>query len=514
MPQSLDPRLVPLRDALDELGRSRLEASRDALARAPEDCPLRAALALSIDAFEAIIHGRYRSGVQALLQALPTLELSALAPLLGGLHTALAHALGLEGDPIRGLEVVARAMTLTESDPQGAVRRKALSTRGMLLAMLGDHAAALTSLQAVRDLGLQDGDARAQAIAWGNLAYCHLDEAWNLPAEAPRRAVLAAQGLPDADEAARLAIEAGLPLYQGFAGITAGGCLAMLGRLDESTERLDLALALTRGMPSMEADAHLLRAWVWRMQGAPVEATDRLDRAEALCQDGHLPLTLGRVLDERLHLAQTYGDTPTQLATALKALHHWKHIDAARRHTVARHAALFAEAERARSEAQAWALAARQDPLTGTLNRRGLDDARDGLEGRAVQLIALDVDHFKRINDQLGHAVGDAVLVQLAALLRVQFRRQDLIARMGGEEFLVVLPETTRGLSRQRAEHLRQRVETADWSAHHPDLRVTISLGLSSCPADGNFDEALAAADGALYRAKAAGRNCFAEAAD
>jgi diguanylate cyclase (GGDEF)-like protein len=405
-------------------------------------------------------------------------------------------------------------MTLTESAPDGLVRRKALSTRGMLLAMLGDHAAALASLEAVRDLIQPDEDPRAIAIAWGNLAYCHLDEAWSLPPEAPRRAVLAAQGLPDSVEAARLSVEAGLSLYEGFAAISAGGCLAMLGRLDESAEMLGRALALTQGMPSMEADAQLLRAWVWRMQGQPVEAAEALDRAEALCQDGHLPITLGRLLDERLHLAQSHGDGAAQLAAALKALHHWKHIDATRRHTVARHAALFAEAERARREAEAWARAARQDPLTGTLNRRGLDDARDALEGRASSLIILDVDHFKRINDRLGHAVGDAVLVHLAGLLRDQFRRQDLIARMGGEEFLVVLPEAGRALSRQRAEQLRQRVETANWSVHHPDLHVTISLGVSGCRAEGDFDEALAAADAALYRAKAAGRNCFAEAAD
>ena len=149
----------------------------------------------------------------------------------------------------------------------------------------------------------------------------------------------------------------------------------------------------------------------------------------------------------------------------------------------------------------------RTDPLTGLRNRRSFDQefvarfehARRYNRPMAVAMI--DIDHFKRINDTLGHQQGDAVLQRVAAVLRRCSRQSDLVARYGGEEFVVVLPETALLEALQFAEKIRASVAADDG--------VTVSLGIAAMPpARFNEPEAfLRAADEALYRAKESGRN-------
>jgi diguanylate cyclase (GGDEF)-like protein len=150
------------------------------------------------------------------------------------------------------------------------------------------------------------------------------------------------------------------------------------------------------------------------------------------------------------------------------------------------------------------------DGLTGMLNRRALEQRLQELVAQAeisrqpVAVIAADVDHFKRINDTLGHATGDAVLVEVAYRLRKQLRAFDLAYRIGGEEFLVVLPGATVDTATVLADGLRRAV-AADTVA---GVAVTMSFGVAATPG-GPFDAAavLADADAALYAAKAAGRD-------
>ena len=147
------------------------------------------------------------------------------------------------------------------------------------------------------------------------------------------------------------------------------------------------------------------------------------------------------------------------------------------------------------------------DPLTSLLNRRGLTKALKTLEqnGGGVAVLALDIDHFKRVNDSFGHAVGDLVIQQLADLLRANARKHDLLCRNGGEEFLVLLPDTGLEQAILIAERLRHDVE------HHtfPGVgTVTISIGVARQPDHGRTLElTLHAADEALYQAKHRGRN-------
>ena len=154
------------------------------------------------------------------------------------------------------------------------------------------------------------------------------------------------------------------------------------------------------------------------------------------------------------------------------------------------------------------------DPLTGVHNRRSffaqarraIDDRKPGDAGPCVVLI--DLDHFKRINDAHGHPVGDEVLVEFARIAGGLMREGDVFARLGGEEFAMLLPGTSLEEAADRAECLRQRIEQHAFGTPAGPLRLTLSLGVADCRAAGdNIDVALSRADQAMYRAKQSGRN-------
>ena len=155
--------------------------------------------------------------------------------------------------------------------------------------------------------------------------------------------------------------------------------------------------------------------------------------------------------------------------------------------------------------------AARNDPLTGLLNRRGFDEAiareiqRARRGERPLSLVIGDLDHFKRVNDRAGHSAGDEILRRLSALLRECTRAVDSTARIGGEEFAVLVPDTDAGGAHVLAERLRAAVGEA--FAREPEP-ITMSFGIACFPDDANAaSDLLQAADSALYTAKRRGRD-------
>ncbi len=148
------------------------------------------------------------------------------------------------------------------------------------------------------------------------------------------------------------------------------------------------------------------------------------------------------------------------------------------------------------------------DVLTGCLNRRSFEqrsaeiDAQSARTGAEVAIISLDIDHFKKVNDTLGHAVGDQVLENVAYVARKQLRRFELMFRLGGEEFVVVLPDTGAPAAVAIAERIRTSIE----SAMPAGVSVTASFGVSV--GTGGVEAVLAKADERLYLAKRSGRNC------
>lgn len=154
--------------------------------------------------------------------------------------------------------------------------------------------------------------------------------------------------------------------------------------------------------------------------------------------------------------------------------------------------------------------AASTDRLTGIWNRRRLEESvRTEMErmaryGHSLCLLLIDVDHFKRINDEHGHATGDAVLQRLTTLLQGALRKVDSLSRWGGEEFVVLCPNTASATAAAVAERLRREVAAGDFATVG---KVTVSVGVAECAAGESWEEWFARADAALYRAKDAGRN-------
>jgi diguanylate cyclase (GGDEF)-like protein len=162
---------------------------------------------------------------------------------------------------------------------------------------------------------------------------------------------------------------------------------------------------------------------------------------------------------------------------------------------------------------EALAEAARTDPLTGLLNRRAMTELMEYQVGRVFRhkrpfcLLLGDLDHFKSVNDWYGHAEGDKVLLQVARLLRSSVRQEDLVARWGGEEFLLLLPDTDLRRGRILAEKIRAAILDHEFTCGGEPCQVTMSIGLAAYDGTTEVDKCLAGADKALYVAKEQGRN-------
>lgn len=159
---------------------------------------------------------------------------------------------------------------------------------------------------------------------------------------------------------------------------------------------------------------------------------------------------------------------------------------------------------------------ANTDELTNTFNRRSL--FREGKYlyklarkfSRSFILILIDIDFFKKVNDQFGHPAGDEVLKQVTGLLKSHIRQNDILARYGGEEFAIILSDITLEHSVKIAENLRNRIEKGAFNvSQNESTQLTISIGICELAESyGNFDDVMQKADDALYQAKQAGRNC------
>lgn len=156
------------------------------------------------------------------------------------------------------------------------------------------------------------------------------------------------------------------------------------------------------------------------------------------------------------------------------------------------------------------------DPLTKTLNRRGFDARMEKLTSNAefgnkrVSFLMLDIDFFKKINDTYGHMFGDRVICGISAALTAQVKGRDSVARLGGEEFAIVLPDTPIQGAFTLAEQIRKSIEQAKIrrSAKHKDVGgITLSIGIADCETNGDWRDALSRADTALYVSKKTGRN-------
>ncbi|WP_197284626.1 GGDEF domain-containing protein [Piscinibacter sakaiensis] len=322
------------------------------------------------------------------------------------------------------------------------------------------------------------------------------------------------------------------PLFRVFVEGNLGEVALHRGRHDEARELLE------RSLQTAQARGYTAQAWRIRCslgellmaEGRPTRARAELDKLLADMGDAAARATLVRTR-HALYRACRRLDLPEE---ALGHLEHYQRLERQRAtQQLKAQSSLFItrmEAERSRQEierarhqaeqerdhAAVLAADALRDPLTGLGNRRRLDRDLPALlaaaigAGEPLCVAMVDVDHFKPINDRHGHAVGDRVLVALATQLGAGTRQRDLLVRLGGEEFVIVFPQTPLAAATEVCERLRQRVAGHDWAALIPGLSVTLSVGLVQAGEDlreASDGRLLDRADQAMYRAKAAGRN-------
>ncbi|MCC7347421.1 MAG: GGDEF domain-containing protein [Variibacter sp.] len=158
--------------------------------------------------------------------------------------------------------------------------------------------------------------------------------------------------------------------------------------------------------------------------------------------------------------------------------------------------------------------AALTDPLTGLLNRRAFLARADGVltdlesSRRPVSVLVFDLDHFKQINDRFGHPMGDCILQTFSEVAHREVRKNDLVGRIGGEEFAAVLPDCDQEHAAQVGERIRRAFAVRAAVVGPRAVEATVSVGFATAPGGSDLPALLADADGAVYRAKAAGRNC------
>ncbi len=273
----------------------------------------------------------------------------------------------------------------------------------------------------------------------------------------------------------------------------------------------DAALALLDGVPSAGGAVRLARGRCLYALGRPVEALVELDAAIGAGGEGgdladHIAAlqlraaareaagdAAGALADLRLLTSRLWERHQRQIGGFMDQLWGRAGAEGRRRVLEAREEVLIRTAE--------------QDPLTGLANRRGVERFCAGLPGSdPVCLVMIDVDHFKSVNDRYGHAIGDAVLRDVAAVLGSCVRAVDRVARWGGEEFLIALPSGSVALGAEAARRARRRVTAHDWGTLASGLRLTVSAGVA-CGLAGDFSVVLDLADEALYSAKRSGRD-------
>uniref|UniRef100_UPI00097C5224 GGDEF domain-containing protein n=1 Tax=Pelomonas sp. KK5 TaxID=1855730 RepID=UPI00097C5224 len=411
-----------------------------------------------------------------------------------------------------------------------------------------------------------DTSAQALAIAKGlpgahelsfsclnNLAYCWINRVREMrraaaglmpAAPAPDMSEAIEQALALSEQATLVARESGSPFQVAVAVSNLVEAMLHAGRFEQAEPLLAEfeSLSQRNGYLSLELQAAAQRALVRMQHGRFEEAVARLHELLVREYDGGLPPKLRRILIHALYEAhkacgqyrealgyleqhvelerqiardtQTLQNEVVQIRQEVDQAHARAEIallDAQRERERARH--LESEQQHLRAQAMALDRAAHEDVLTGLHNRRHaeyalpllVEGARQG--GAPICMAMLDVDHFKQVNDGFGHGVGDAVLHQIAALLRKRMRGADLVARMGGEEFLVVMVGTPLAQAGAICERLREAVAAHDWAAIAPGLAVRISVGLAGDTPTEEARSLLERADAALYVAKRGGRN-------
>jgi diguanylate cyclase (GGDEF)-like protein len=429
-----------------------------------------------------------------------------------------------------------RAYRTAQSLPAGEVRLQALNALAITQTKLAHHEQAQATYRQLAREARGLPDTRQQLwFCYINRGACCSDEARRPLTPPDRRARLLRRHLRLNALAASVATSRAEALFTPINNVEA---LTLLGRLDEADALFRDLQAQLAELPADTKSARRFQGAAIQLEGELEMQHGRHERAAALIGEGivaaealgylaDVPHQLDRLSEAeeacgryrealqatrraasmRLELARAQSESRLRVVEVQQGMEQARQsIERERRRARAneiKHQALLDEAQRESA-------AARTDALTGLGNRRRFDEASAALAtggDEAVAIALLDLDGFKQVNDRLSHAVGDRVLVELAQVLRAACRPDDLIVRMGGDEFVIVLRHASPEAALRTCERLREAVRAHAWHEVHPELRVTLSIGLASARAPLAADALLARADELLYQAKAAGRD-------
>ncbi|MBS0321630.1 MAG: diguanylate cyclase [Proteobacteria bacterium] len=482
-------------------------------------------------AFVAIGHGsrcmnegRYEESLVAILPALEELERSPYSHRLGWLHNMVGFAVGMMGNPERGLEWTARAVASVGATPASVDSLAAYSNHGCLLGMVGAHDASKDALERSRAIAESRGDVGAHHIALSNIGYGLLVRLRESPAlDGDARRALGTQALDYARRAAALTPAPELGLDPAGASSLLGQALLETGDVAGAKAKFADALRLGPSQPPVAADLQLGLATAHRLTGDFATARGHLGRAHDIATQGQLALVLNRVLAEGIALERAAGDTAATLDWTTRRcqfleLHYRQRLQmlarsnefAAQARAISERASHYQlEAAALNTRIRDWDDERLRDGVTLAYNRRGLARVAGHVFApfRTLATAVVDIDDFATINDRHGTAAGDAVLKQIAGVIGARLRSADQFARAEGAEFQLLLLDTSPSAARETCEQIRIAVENGRWIADAPDTRVTVSIGICNRTTQTHFDATLAAADVALAAAQRTGGN-------
>ena len=421
-------------------------------------------------------------------------------------HQLLSRTHRVLGDPAAGLEHAVCALELLDERTRPRRRVDYLTKLADALSYTGSFAAAAERYAQAERLAMVIGDTARHVIILNNMAYyaCTAGHKDMAAAAVERlRAVAAADGR-------------GLDQSSSYLDTIAQVEVALGRYVDaERTARAGIALHDAEGYDDAEAAAMFLLtlAMAQRHLGKVVPAQETLDRCRQMCDDRELAMVRVMVQQEQAELYAAGGDH-RRAFDAYKAFHQAeKALVSEQREARARTRQALFETTEARREADRFREQARRDPLTGLWNRRYMDEHLPSLIEHSVKLgtplvlAIIDIDHFKMINDRHSHDAGDRVLVEIAGLLTDAVPTTGFAARLGGEEFVLVLTGPSSAQAVNRLEGLRRTVAAHPWQHITGDQPVRISIGVAVGAADSTQTDLLTRADAALYRAKHNGRD-------
>ncbi len=394
---------------------------------------------------------------------------------------------------------------------------RVISNIGAVEIQLGNHTAALELFDHALDLRRETQDDEGAGFDLNNAAFGHIRRALQHRAagDAAGCRAEAENALGLLHRAVAIARQFGCQRLEAF-------CLQTMGEAYQAMSKPEVALGLAEQFLKLahDSDDKWIEAYglacigeIRNQLGERVEGVALLKRALLTFEALGSRDECARVLR---NLSQAY-ESAGNLTEALSCLRRAGVIEQSLRSEESERRARALSARRrlgqATQETERYKRLAMEDALTGLANRRQLDERlatlmrEAGTRGAVVTVALADVDHFKGINDRFSHVVGDEVLRCVGEILRAHCRLGDLAGRYGGEEFMLVFRHLDMRSASEICERVRRAVEIYDWRSIHPQLRVTLSMGLASSTSFEHPQGLVDAADHWLYEAKHHGRN-------